>query len=260
MAVRPLPFCNGWQLTAPCYTQGDVRFPAPLPWLLMTLAIAGCQKQLTGASTMPASRVPRGDQVTTYAVVQCTSNQAVPAPLVDHVRLGDGSAVLVERMSSPDWVVITNAFVEGRFVVFQFVQETSQPRALWEYRIPLDQGVTGSFRVSSAFTLETLPGGGFRGVPVSSSASCGLQRVGAPGQARTAAAPSGSSSADVPRSWGYDAKTFVAGDTVLLDMEGRSVRAKVVQANGQMYYVQVEGAPDGSGQWIMPGRITGRIR
>lgn len=210
---------------------------------------------------MPASRIPRGDQVTTYALVQCTGNQPMPAPLVDHVRLGDGSAVLVERMSSPDWVVITNAFVEARFVVFQFVQETAQPRVLWEYRIPLDPGATGSFRVSSAFTLETLPGGGFRGVPVSTSASCGLQKVVAAGSAQAAsAAPSGSANAEAPRGWGYDAKTFVVGDTVLVDMEGRSVRAKVVQANGQMYYVQVEGAPEGSGQWIMPGRITGRLR
>ncbi len=210
---------------------------------------------------MPASRVPRGDQVTTYALVQCSSNQAVPAPLVDHVRLGDGSAVLVERMSSPDWVVITNAFVEGRFVVFQFVQETSRPRTLWEYRIPLDASATGAFRVSSAFTLETLPGGGFRGIPVSSSASCGLQRAGVVSAKGAAPArPAGSTNAEVPRSWGYDGRTFAPGDTVLLDVEGRSMRAKVVQANGQMYYVQVEGAPEGSGQWILPGRITGRLR
>lgn len=238
-----------------------MRNSSVLPWVWMVLAFAGCQKQLTGASTMPASRIPRGDQVTTYALERCTGNQPMPAPLVDHVRLGDGSAVLVERMSSPDWVVVTNAFVEGRFVVFQFVQETVQPKVLWEYRIPLDAAAAGSFRVSSAFTLETLPGGGFRGVPVASSASCGLRRVAAGGATEVSGpAPSGASSADAPRNWGYDGKTFAAGDVILVDMEGRSVRAKVVQANGQMYYVQVEGAPEGSGQWIMPGRITGRLR
>ncbi|HQP38138.1 MAG TPA: hypothetical protein PLI95_23300, partial [Polyangiaceae bacterium] len=212
-----------------------------------------------------ASRIPRGDTLSSWTLVSCTQGHAIPASVVDHVRLADGSSVLIERMSTPNVVVITNAFVEGRHVVFQFVQQTVRPQVLWEYRIPLDTGDQGGFRVSNAFTLEALPGGAFRGVPGEAKASCTLQRVLPPGAAQTASSSARSGAgaqpaSEAPRGWGYDGKSFVAGDRVLVDVEGRSVPAKVVQATGEMYYVQVEGLPGAGGQWVAPGRITGRFR
>ncbi len=215
---------------------------------------------------MPANRIPRGETLSSWTLVSCTQGHAIPASVVDHVRLADGSSVLIERMSTPNVVVITNAFVEGRHVVFQFVQQTVRPQVLWEYRIPLDAGEQGGFRVSNAFTLEALPGGAFRGVPAVPKASCTLRRVIPPGapQPASSAALSGAAgsqpASDAPRGWGYDGKSFVPGDRVLVDVDGRSVPAKVVQATGEMYYVQVEGLPGAGGQWVAPGRITGRFR
>ena len=61
------------------------------------------------------------------------------------------------------------------------------------------------------------------------------------------------------RGWGFDGASFEVGDRVLVDVGGRSVPAEVLQAPGDAYFVQFEGAPDGKGQWIDPSKITGRM-
>ena len=58
---------------------------------------------------------------------------------------------------------------------------------------------------------------------------------------------------------GFDRTSFEVGDKVLVDVEGRSVVAEVLQAPGDAYFVRLEGDAEGAGRWIEPSLIRGRV-
>jgi hypothetical protein len=238
--------------------------------ILVVLA-AGCDRPLTGGTLVPSNRVPTGVLVASYAPASCTDGSERTAPRVfDHLRDTRGASMLVERASSAEWMVITNAFADGGSMVFQAIQENSQPRVVWEYRVPAEGVGNGTFRASSSFTLEAQPGGPFRATLHSDVSRCILQRVGG-GQPGAAGAQPGGSTAppaaaplaagvNEPKSWGYDGSSFKAGDRVLVAERNRAVAATVLKGDGEQYWVHYEGSPPESGAWVRPWRIVGRLR
>ncbi|MBI5536664.1 MAG: hypothetical protein HY898_28350 [Deltaproteobacteria bacterium] len=261
---------------------------------LTTLLAAGCEKPLTGASLVPSSRIPRGELVASYSHAACSDGSDHSSRrIVDHVRGPGGFHLLVERAASPEWVVVTNQFADGAFVVFQSVQESAEPKMLWEYRVPVDGNATGTFRSSISFTRQGRADGSFRATVGAELNRCTLQRVdpttglpvgglqeaaaassstppiiaspGAsaapvPSLSTSRGAPRAGAGANEPKSWGYDARSFNPGDRVLVDVDNRSLEATVVQANGEQYLVRYDGAAPGTEQWVRPWRVTGRYR
>jgi len=209
--------------------------------------------------------------------------------------------LLVERAASHEWIVVTNSFADGGYVVFQAIQETASPRMVWEYRVPAAGNGPGVFRTSNTFMLQPMPNNGFKalfsaevnrcvlqlvdpttgqppaaasvGVPLGVG-STGVAMSSAPFAPSVSASPSGArpgilvaarptplaAGANEPKSWGYDGRSFNTGDRILVDIGNRSIVAIVVQANGDQYYVHFEGAAAGTGEWIKPWRVTGRLR
>ena len=53
----------------------------------------------------------------------------------------------------------------------------------------------------------------------------------------------------------FDGKSFEVGERVLVDVNGQSVPAEVLQAPGDTYFVQFDG--EAGGRWIQPSMITG---
>jgi hypothetical protein len=270
--------------------------------LVMGLA-AGCGKPLTGAALMPSSQIPRGELIASYSHTACIDgSDRASRRIVDHLRGANGYPLLVERGASPEWLVVSNSFRDGSFIVFQAIQETMSPKMVWEYRVPADGSASGTFRTSINAVLQTLPDGSFKAVLGGELNRCVLQRVDSttglptdPGAqvavrgatpsigtnaiARPDGSPTGSSrvphassttplgaiaplaaGANEPKSWGYDGRSFKVGDRLLVDIGNRSVVATVVQAMGEQYYVHYEGAVSGTGEWIRPWRVTGRLR
>ena len=233
---------------------------------------AGCDRPLTGGALVPSSRIPAGALVGSYTPVACTDGSDRSTPRVfDHMRDAQGVSFLVERAASSDWMVITNAFRDGSTMVFQAIQESAQPRLVWEYRVPAEGAGQGIFRTSSSFTLEAEPGGPFRATLHSELSRCTLQKVGAEPAAAPSASTSGTSKpvsdpaplatgVTEPKSWGYDGSSFKAGDRVLVDAGRRSVVATVIKVEGEQYYVHFEGSPAQAGAWVKPWKIVGRIR
>jgi hypothetical protein len=252
--------------------------PMPHPVAFCALAVAaivllpGCRRSLTGAVLTPSSSIPSGALVASYSPTGCTDgSDRVEHRVVDHLRDPHGASMLVERADAPSWLVIRNTFVDGSLVVFQAIQESSQPKTAWEYRVPADGRGSGTFRSSNAFEVEYLPGGVFRATLFTELNRCSLAQVD-PMTGRVAASASSpvlpaapvppqpfASGGDEPKSWGYDGKSFKVGDKVLVDQGSRSVVAVVLQSNGDQYFVHIEGTPQGSGVWMAPWRVTGRL-
>lgn len=245
-------------------------------FLLAAFGLVACDPPMRGASVVSVSGLPRGQVLASYARAQCSDQSDTKSRfVVDYVRSIDGVPFLVERAASPEWVVISNSFVEGSTIVFQAEFASSRPPMLTEYRVPLDGVTPGRFVTSIAYVKLAQPQGVLRAVISAPMTACTLLRVdpatGAVLSSQRGAAPAPTTPVEpiapsaaaapsslVPRSWGFDGKSFKPGDRILVDQNGRSTPATVVQATGRMYLVRYEGTGSGTVEWISPERVTGR--
>jgi hypothetical protein len=223
----------------------------------LVTSTAACTSAYRGAAVLSPGEVPRGQLIKTFARTSCTEDFTDPEPtFVDYVQGADGSPFIVERGRSDSWVVVTNSRLEGDTIVFQTIRRTD-PAELREYRFPEHGAKPARFIRSKDYAKPRGSTHRFETQPRGTTATCTLIPVdpltGAP---ITTYAEEGDASGP---GWGFDGTSFKVGDRVLVDMGGRSVPAKVLQASGTAYFVRIEEDPDDVGRWIDPSTITGRL-
>lgn len=223
----------------------------------LVASMAACSSAYRGAAVLSPGEVPRGQLIKTFARSSCTEDFTDPEPIfVDYVQGADGSPFIVERGRSDSWLVVTNSRLEGDTIVFQAIRRKDTAE-LREYRFPGHGAEPARFLWSKDFTKPKGSTHRFESEPKATTATCHLIPVdpltGAP---ITTYAQDGDASGP---GWGFDGTTFQVGDRVLVDMGGRSVPAKVLQASGTAYFVRMEDDPEDVGRWIDPSTITGRL-
>ncbi len=206
---------------------------------------------------MKPSAVPKGKLVATFALAGCNTPQvAGEASFVDYVQGEDGAPFVVERSDASRWMVVTNSFLESGEIVFQAVEALGQ--ALHEYRFPWDGRTAGKHSVAVSYAEPRGSKDRFRVSTSLPHRVCSLRRVDSTaGEVKPTALP-GPAQSD--RGWGYTGASFTPGEVVLVDVSGKATRARVMQSRGTDYFVRYEGLADGSGEWISPSRIVGRIK
>lgn len=217
----------------------------------------GCATVYRGAIEVDPADVPRGRLVATFARTSCSVGPQNAHPVfVDFVQGTDGSPFIVERIQPDEWLLITNGRVRNDSVVFQTVRK-SDPSEFREYRFPGRGTKPGEYFSARRYSPPRGTRHRFETRPLGQVTTCQLIPVdpltGAP-LATYGEQPRG----ETPRGWGFDGTSFEVGDRVLVDVGGRSVPARVLQAPGDAYYVQFEGGK-GDGRWIDPSSITGRV-
>lgn len=235
--------------------------------LLASLAFMGCGTGVRGGQVITPSSIPRGKLVATFLRADCTDGRDRNEALyVDYVQGEDGAPFLVERSRAADWLMITNSFVEAGEIVFQSLRE-NRGRGLQEYRFPWDGRTAGKYSLAMVYSEPKGTRDRFRVDDARPHVVCKLQRVdplsGAPVPAASAGVPNATAlpgPATSAQGWGYDASAFHVGDRVIVEHQGSTKRGRVVQTSGTAYFVQLEDAPDGTGEWVEPSRVLGWLK
>lgn len=234
---------------------------------LALLVASGCATAYRGGGTLSRRNMPRGRLVQTFSRTSCTGalanelaeQQQKQGPIfVDFVQGRNGLPFLVERDRTDSWLLISNSHQDGETIVFQAIEQSGAERFL-EYRIAGYGSKPGKLFVSAHHTQAQGSTHWFSATASGPSASCKLQPVpplkGAPvgtyDEQETYMAGPG---------WGFDGSSFNVGDNVLVDMGGRSVLTRIIQASGTAYFVRLAHDPDDPGRWIDPAAITGYLR
>ncbi len=195
---------------------------------------------------MNPAEVPRGTLIATFARTDCKDNDE-PTVYVDYVQGVDGKTFVVERSSVDRWLLISNGRREGDVIVFQAIRESSELR---EYRFPIRVDQPGQYLWATDFKK-----------PAGSRHRFETQVLGTPNHCRLLLAdPLTGKTKTGPehQGWGFDDKSFVVGDHVLVSVQGRTLPAEVLQAPGGKYFVRLEGV-EGDGRWIEASEIVGRL-
>lgn len=245
------------------------RHPAAITTLgvFLLLIASGCASSYRGGGTLSSSNMPRGRLVQTFSRTSCTGalanelaeQQQKKGPIfVDFVQGRNGLPFLVERDRSDSWLLISNSHQDGETIVFQAIEQSGAQRFL-EYRIAGYGSEPGQLFVSAHHTPAQGSTHWFSASASGPSASCKLQPV-----TPLEGAPAGTYDEQEAHmngpGWGFDGSSFKVGDNVLVDMGGRSVLTRIIQASGTAYFVRLIHDPEDPGRWIDPATITGYLR
>lgn len=238
---------------------GAPRLAGVLAGACMMMA---CQSTFRGGVLVEPADVPRGKLVASYERVRCSERSRSERVYVDYVQGVDGAPFIVERSREGAWLIVTNHRSDRGRIVFQAVRAKGD-KELREYWFTRDARQPGRYVETRVFADPRGTRHQFETHAQGQLLECELVRVNPLTGARLGSVEAGAGAepdASGPASgWGFDGSSFGVGDRVLVDVGGRSVVAEVLQAPGDAYLVQFEGAPNGASTWIDPARITGRI-
>lgn len=115
----------------------------------------GCgYARVAGGQSMAIGTEPSGVTLGTWAPSACHDADGAYVPFdrseVSLIRRSNGWLVLVERRAAYDSLVVTNSFIQGPELVFQFaLKSSSSPPYLREYRLPVPESGPGRFAIVS---------------------------------------------------------------------------------------------------------------
>jgi hypothetical protein len=221
---------------------------------------------MRGAESVKPGGEPRGQELGVYRPSDCqTPSGAGAVRNTELVLVGAaaGGRVLVERTPGYDSLVVRNVFQDRGELTFQAVLKARAGRLLLhEFRIPSDPARPGRMAVANSWREVALEGGGFRGYFDQPMLTCELRQAtgGLPAPPASVEAPpppvpGAASGIGTPE----PRERYAVGESVAVDLQGKLVRARVVQAlDGDRYYVEYDTTP-ASSEWVDKARIQGRL-
>ncbi len=149
--------------------------------LALGLALVACSSlEVHGGRTVRAGDEPAGTVIGAWVTADCRDahgGAVEQSSRVFLVRRPNRRAIAIETRPAYDSIVVTNAFVAGRELVFQVAFHESDPLVLRELRLPADAKGPGRLVVASSFTEPEAEGGRFRATIRTPAFSCRLEPV-----------------------------------------------------------------------------------
>jgi hypothetical protein len=243
-------------------------------WFGLSVCVAACTGlTMRGADSVKPGGEPPGDKLAMYQPSGCqdaTGTVAQRNTTIELVQLASGNRVLIELTPGYDSLVVRNAFVDRGEIAFQAVLKSKNGRMmLHDFRVPNDLNGPGRMSVASSWKEEKIQGGGFRGYFDKSIMTCALALAG-PDSAKPkpseeeeeeteAAKPDGGATEPSDIGTPEPRDKYAVNEMVAVDVQGKLVKAKVVQAlEGDRYYVEYQTTPPSS-EWVDKARIRGRL-
>lgn len=241
---------------------------------LGVVAVVACSGlRMRGADSVKAGSEPPGDQLAMYQPSSCQDASGATTQrntTIQLVQLASGNRVLIELTPGYDSLVVSNAFVDRGEIAFQAVIKAQNGRMmLHDFRVPNDLNGPGRLSVTSTWQEEKLEGGGFRGSYERSIMTCQLALAGPESnkpkpteeeeekEAEAAQGDAGTAAVEIGTPEPRD--KYAVSEMVAVDVQGKLVKAKVVQPlqNGR-YYVEYQTTPPSS-EWVDKEKIRGKL-
>ena len=229
---------------------------------------------LRGGDSVKPGREPPGQKLAVYKPVDCVDASTGPVQKTSTMHIvqdAAGRRMLVETTPGYDSLVVKNVFIDRGEIAWQAVMKSKSGRMmLHDYRVPNDFSGPGRMAVASSWREVKLDGGGFRGYFEQPISTCQLALAGpdgnpiaavptAPTDAPPVANDAGTSESPPESGSPEPRDSYAVGDVVAVDVQGQSVRAKVVQALADgRYFVEYQTSPPTS-EWIDKSRIRGKL-
>lgn len=227
---------------------------------------------MRGADSVKPGREPPGDKLALYQPSGCQNAGGTPTvrnTTIQLTQLASGNRVLIEKTPGYDTLIVKNVFVDRGEIAFQAVLKSKGGRMmLHDFRLPNDLNGPGRMAVASSWREVSLEGGGFRGYFDAPVMTCQLA-VSGPEGSKPAAPTEEEEEQEATTDAGAGAPSdigtpeprdrYAVGDMVAVDVQGKLVKAKVVQAvEGDRYYVEYQTAPSTS-EWVDKAKIRGKL-
>jgi hypothetical protein len=245
-------------------------------WAGLGIAVASvaCSGlRMRGADSVKAGSEPPGDQLAMYQPSACQDASGAVAQrntTIRLVQLASGNRVLIELTPGYDSLVVNNAFVDRGEISFQAVIKAQNGRMmLHDFRVPNDLNGPGRMSVTSSWREEKLEGGGFRGTYDRPLMTCALALAGPETEkpkpteeeeeekTEEAKPDGGAETTEIGTPEPRD--KYGPNDMVAVEVQGKLVKAKVVQAlEGGRYYIEYQTTPPSS-EWVDKAKIRGKL-